>query len=384
VVLDWNATAVATVVAAGKSQPEAGLYVGLTQAAVYDAVIAIEGGFDPYLIVPGVPPGSSAEAAAAAAAYGVLVGFFPAQKGMLDLAYAASLAGIADGTAEDRGVLVGQQVATGLIAARIDDGRDASVPFAPVPGPGVWQPTPPAFLPALHPWLGAMKPLLLDNASQFRPDEPPSLDSGRYARDFEETRLYGALNGSLRTPEQTETALFWTEHAPQQYNRAVRTFVSSRGLNLREAARALGMGSTVMADALIACFDAKNIYAFWRPVTAIPAGETDGNERTTADPAWQALRPTPNHPEYPSAHNCLTGAMGEALSETSGSHLIDLDVSSTVTGTTRHYRHLDDLERDIVDARVYVGFHWRTSDEVGFRLGSEVARWAAHHYFGKD
>ena len=188
VVLDWNATAVATAIAAGKSQPESTLYVGLTQAAVYDAVIAIEGGFDPYLIVPGVPPGASAEAAAAAAAHGVLVSYFPAQQAALDAAYATSLAGIPDGTSEDRGVMVGRQVATGLVAARIDDGRGASVPFDPVLAPGVWRPTPPALLPALHPWLGAMKPLVLQSASQFRPGPPPALGSARYARDFEEVR----------------------------------------------------------------------------------------------------------------------------------------------------------------------------------------------------
>jgi len=366
VVLDWNATAVATTIAAGKSQPESGLYVGLTQAAVYDAVIAIDGGFHPYLIVPGVPPGSSDEAAAAAAAYGVLVGYFPAQKPTLDVAYATSLAGIADGTAKDRGVLVGQQVAAGLIAARIDDGRNAAVPFAPTPGPGVWQPTPPAFLPALHPWLGAMKPLLLDDASQFRPGPPPK------------------LNGSLRTPEQTETALFWTENAAQQYNRALRTFVSARQLNLRDAAHALAMADTTMADSLIACWDAKMTYAFWRPVTAIPAGATDGNDQTTADPNWLPLRPTPNHPEYPSAHTCLAGAFSEALSEIAGNDNIDLEVSSTVTGTTREYRHVDDLKRDIINARVFVGFHWRTSGEVGFKLGTDVAHWALHNYFQQD
>jgi hypothetical protein len=384
VVLDWNSTAVATTIAAGKSQPESGLYVGLTQAAVYDAVIAIDGGFHPYLIVPGVPPGSSDEAAAAAAAYGVLVGYFPAQKPTLDVAYATSLAGIADGTAKDRGVLVGQQVAAGLIAARIDDGRNAAVPFGPTPGPGVWQPTPPAFLPALHPWLGAMKPLLLDDASQFRPGPPPKLDSPQYTRDFNETRLFGALNGSLRTPEQTETALFWTENAAQQYNRALRTFVSARQLNLRDAARALAMADTTMADSLIACWDAKITYASWRPVTAIPAGDTDGNDETTADPAWLPLRPTPNHPEYPSAHTCLAGAFSEALSEIAGNDNIDLEVSSTVTGTSREYRHVDDLKRDIINARVFVGFHWRTSGEVGFKLGTDVAHWALHNYFEQN
>jgi hypothetical protein len=384
VALDWNATAVATTIAAGKSQPESGLYVGLTQAAVYDAVVAVDGGFRPYLIVPGVPPGSSDAAAAAAAAYGVLVGFFPAQKPALDVAYAASLAGIADGTAKDRGVLVGQQVAAGLLAARIDDGRDAAVPFAPTPGPSVWQPTPPAFLPALTPWLGVMKPLLLNSPSQFRPGPPPALNSAQYARDFNETRLYGALNGSLRTPHETETALFYTENAAQQYNRALRGFVSGRELNLRDAARALAMADTTMADALIACWDAKDTYAFWRPVTAIPAGDTDGNSRTTADPNWLPLRPTPNHPEYPSAHNCLAGALSESLSEITGSDTINLDVSSTVTGTTRHYRRADDLKRDIVNARVFVGFHWRTSGEVGFTLGTDVASWALHHYFQKN
>jgi hypothetical protein len=387
VVLDWNATAVATTIAAGKGQPESALYVGLTQAAVYDAVIAIEGGFAPYLVVPGVPPGSSAEAAAAAAAYGVLVQYFPGQKASLDAAYAASLAGIPDGPAEDRGVLVGRQVATGLVAARIDDGRDAQVPFPPPAAPGVWRPTPPAFLPALHPWMASMKPLLLDEASQFRPGPPPELDSRRYARDFDETRLYGASNSSVRTPEQTETALFWTEFAPQQYHRALRGFISARGQNLREAARSLAMGGTAMADALIACWDGKITYAFWRPVTAIHEAASDGNDRTAADPAWSPLRPTPNHPEYPSAHNCLAGALGETLSQIGGGQ-IDLDVDSTVTGTTHHFDRVGDFEEEIVNARVWVGFHWRTSDEVGFRLGEHVAKWASRHYFeearGKD
>jgi hypothetical protein len=384
VALDWNAIAVATTIAAGKSQPESGLYVGLTQAAVYDAVIAIDGGFHPYLIVPGVPPGSSDEAAAAAAAYGVLVGLFPGQKPALDASYAASLGGIPDGTAKDRGVLVGQQVAAGLIAARIDDGRDAAVPFAPAPGAGVWQPTPPAFLPALTPWLGTMKPLLLDSASQFRPGAPPALDSARYARDYNETRLYGALNGSLRTPQQTETAVFWTENAAAQYNRALRGFIAAGNANLRDAARDLAMGDMTMADALIACWDAKDTYASWRPVTAIQAGNTDGNDRTTADPNWLPLRPTPNHPEYPSAHNCLAGSLSETLSQIAGSDVINLDVSSVVTGTTRHYRQVDDLKRDIIDARVFVGFHFRTAGEVGFRLGTHIAHWALQQNFGKD
>ena len=381
VVLDWNATAVATVLASGANQVEAAIYIGLTQAAVYDAVVAIEKGFQAYLIVPGVPPDSSAEAAAVAAAYGVLVSFFPAQKPALDVAYAASLAGIPHGTALDRGVLVGQQVATGLLAARTDDGRGAPGTFTPAAAPGVWRPTPPAMLPALSPWIATMKPLLLQTASQFRPGPPPALTSIQYARDFNETRLYGAKTGSLRTAEQTEVARFWTENVPQQLNRTLRNLVVRLGLDLPHAARALAMGTTTMADALIACWDAKYTYGYWRPATAIPAGDTDGNDRTVADPTWEPLLPTPNHPEYTSAHNCATAAIGATAAELVGSNRIELDVTSTVTGTTRHYTHVNDLERDIVNARVWVGYHWRTSDQVGYQLGEQVTRWALSRRF---
>jgi hypothetical protein len=381
VVLDWNVTAAATLVASGKPQPESMVYIGLTQAAVYDAVIAIEGGYEPYLIVPGVPPGSSPEAAAAAAAYGVLVNYFPAQRLALDAAYAASLAGVPDGPAEDRGVLVGRQVATGLVAARIEDGRDDPDTFTPSPAPGVWRPTPPALLAAQTPWMATMRPLLLEGPAQLRPGPPPPLDGFRYARDFNETRLYGARNGSLRTAAQTETARFWTELVHTQYNRTLRDLVTRRGLDLRSAARALAVGTTVIADSFIACWDAKFAYGYWRPVTAIPAGDADGNRRTEADPLWEPLAPTPNHPEYPSAHTCGTAALGASAAALVGRDRIELDVTSTVTGTTRHFKRVDDLVRDIEDARVYIGYHWRTSSEAGSRLGQRVARWALPRYF---
>ena len=381
VALDWNATAAATLVASGKPQPESMMYVALTQAAVYDAVVAIEGGFEPYLIVPGVPPGASPEAAVAAGAYGVLVNYFPAQKPALDAAYAASLAAIPDGTPKDRGVLVGQQVAAGLVAARIDDGRDDPETYTPTPAPGVWRPRRPGLGASPSAWLATMKPLLLERPDQFRPGPPPALDSPRYARNFNETRLYGAKSGSLRTPEQTETARFWTELVQQQHNRTLRSLVTRLGLDLPEAARALALGTAAMADSLIACWDAKFAYGYWRPVTAIPAGDTDGNDATAADPAWEPMGPTPNHPEYPSAHSCVTGALGAAAAELVGGNRIDLDVSSTVTGTTRHFEHVADLKRDIENARVYIGFHWRTSDETGTRLGERVARWEVHRSF---
>jgi hypothetical protein len=216
---------------------------------------------------------------------------------------------------------------------------------------------------------------------QFRPGPPPALDSPRYARDFEETRLYGAETGSLRTAEQTETARFWTELVQQPHNRTLRNLVTRLGLDLREAARALALGTAVMADSLIACWDAKYAYGYWRPVTAIPAGDTDGNDETAADPGWEPLAPTPNHPEYPSAHTSVTAGLGAAAAELVGGRRIELDIASSVTGTTRHFEHVADLERDIENARVYIGFHWRTSGEAGSRLAERVARWEVHRFF---
>jgi hypothetical protein len=276
---------------------------------------------------------------------------------------------------------VGEQVARGIVAARIDDGRDAPFAFEPVPVPGVWRPTPPAFLPAVHPWLGAMTPLLLEHASQFRPGPPPPLTSRRYARDYEETRLYGALTGSRRTAAQTETALFWTDSPAAQYNRALHRLVTARGLDLAHAARALALSHAAVADAVIACWDVKNAYAAWRPVTAIHEAATDGNAGTKADPDWQPLRPTPNQPEYPSAGTCANAAFGEAVAEIVGSRRIGLEIDSAQTGTTRRYERLQDLERESVDARVFIGYHWRTSNEVGYRLGERVARWVLRRNF---
>jgi hypothetical protein len=369
-VLEWNTTAAATLIASGKPQTESMIYMGLTQAAVYDAVTAIEGGFEPYLIRPGVPPGSSPDAAAAAAAHDVLASYFPAQKPALDAAYATSLAGIPDGPAEDRGVLVGRQVATGIVAARIDDGRDGPGPVPPAVRPGVWRPTPPAFAAAQTPWVANMTPLLLRRMSQFRPGPPPSLDSRRYARDLAETRRYGAKDSPVRTLEQTETARFYTESVVSMDNRVLRGVIGRLGLDLEGAARALALGDMTIADAAGACLEAKYAYWFWRPITAI---------RETVDPSWEPLLATPNHPEYPGAHGCNTAALGSVVAGLMGTDAIDLDVESAATHTTHHFATLADLEREIVDARVWIGYHLRSSTEVGVRLGERVARWARRH-----
>jgi hypothetical protein len=223
----------------------------------------------------------------------------------------------------------------------------------------VWQPTPPALAPALTPWLAKVRPLLLRRPSQFRPGAPPALSSALYAHDLRETERLGGADSPDRTPAQTEIARFWSEPTAAQYQRALRGYVA--GSSTRDAARLLATVDVTTADALIACWDAKYTYGFWRPVTAIGHG-------------WQPLLVTPNHPEYPSAHGCTTAALAETLARLAGTRRIGLTVSSTVTGATQRFATADDLERQIVDARVWGGLHFRDSVLVGERLGRAVAR----------
>jgi hypothetical protein len=372
-VLEWNAIAQNAVVASGRSPAEGFVYFAYAQAAVYDAVVSIEGGYEPYSVSIRAARDASPEAAAATAAHDTLAGLFPTQRSTLDYALSASLARIGDGRAKQQGVAVGRATAAALLALRADDGRDAAVGYTPPTGLGAWQPTPPAFLPVVAPWLATMRPFVLDSPSRFRPPAP-SLGSDAYARDLNEIRQYGAATSTVRTPEQTETARFWGANAAAQYNEALRGVASKRDLDGVDAARLLASVDVTGADAIIACWDAKLAYGFWRPVTAIRAG---------GDAGWTPLLTTPNHPEYPSAHGCVSSAVAEALSQFLGTSRIDLDVSSSVTGTTRHYATAAGLLSEIRNARVWAGLHFRTSTVVGMELGQRVARYDLRHSFGK-
>src|SRR5262249_4424590 len=193
------------------------------------------------------------------------------------------------------------------------EGAKAFGPYRRGGGPGVWQPTPPAFLPALTPEIARVQPLTLLSPSQFRAEPPPALNSETWVRDYNETKQLGAAAGSARTPEQTDLARFISDQPTMQWNRAWRGIATARGLSLVDNARFFAMLTTAGADALIACWDSKFFYNFWRPVTAIRAGDTDGNSNTTPDPNWIGVVVTPNHPEYPAAHGCFSGASGETL-----------------------------------------------------------------------
>jgi hypothetical protein len=378
-VVAWNAIMLR--LAGPQPAPAGFVYAAFVQAAVYNSVVAIEGGYQPYESDIAPRPGASVDAAVATAAHNVLAHYFPSQQAMLDAEYSAFIATIADGAAKTAGIEVGSEAATELIALRQGDGLNANIGFTmPAPAPGVWQL--PAGVNPLVPWMSKLRPLLLEHPDQFRPGPPPDLSSSEWAEQYNEVLTYGHRDSLVRTPEQTTAARFWTSVPVVQYNTAYQQIASTRGLGALEAARLMAMGNMVSADALIACFDAKYHYLFWRPAFAIPQGDSDGNPNTVGDPTFVPLIGTPPHPEYPSAHGCATSAQAEVFAAFLGTQQIEVDIPSTVPGiATRHYASANQLRNEIIDARIWGGIHYRLSDVTGANMGRKIAHWTLKQYF---
>jgi hypothetical protein len=377
-VTDWNAITQDALIP-GRPPGDAQVMIGIVQAAVFDADNAIEGGYTPYARAIDAPSGASADAAVAAAAHRVAVHLVPGQQVALDAAYTAYLAVLPNGPGKVAGVAVGEAAAANIIALRQGDGLDDTTPFVPPAfGPGVWQPTLPT--PAVDPNLGRVRPLALRTPWQFRPPGPLALTSRRYAADLAETEAIGRVDSTTRTQQQTETALFWSDNTTADWDRAVRLLAIARGLDLEQSARLFAFVHVATADAVIGCFDAKYHYLSWRPVQAIQHADIDGNPRTQADPTWTALLNV-NHPEYPSGHGCLTGAVTAALTRFFGSGAGPITVSSAVTNTSRTFASFGDALADAGNARVWAGLHFRHSILDGNRLGERVVRYVAHHLF---
>jgi hypothetical protein len=380
-VTDWSLVAQNSIVGVGKVFPgEAAVCMGIVHAAIYDAAVAVSGGYRPYRVAPDVPPGASVDAAVATAAHRVLVHLFPGQQADLDAAYAASLDGLPDGQPKTDGIAAGAAVGAGYLDLPALEGLKDTVPYVqPPPGPGVYEPT--ASATPLGTKLPLVVPLALQEASQFRPDGPSPLGSREYGADLEQVKKLGRLDSTFRTEEQTRTALFWTDHDIPQWNRNLVRLAAQRNLEPVETARLLAMAHVAGSDAMIACFDAKYHYLSWRPLHAIQRADADGNPRTQEDPTWQPLRPTPNHPEYPSAHACHTTAITVALEGFFGTSAVSFSLDSLATGETRHYDRLKDVVQEVNRARVWAGFHFRNSDQEGSTLGRKVGRYVARNFF---
>jgi hypothetical protein len=380
-VTDWSLIAQNAIVAVARKFPgEAAVHMGIAHAAIYDAVVAIEGGYRPYAVPATAPPNTTPAAAIAAAAHRVLVGRFPDQQASLDDLYFAYLSGIPDGEAKANGILVGEEVGAGMLLLRANDGLDSVVPYVQrPPGPGVFEPTAPAM--PLGTRVPRVLPLAIESASQFRPDGPPALRSTEYAKDFNEVKDVGRVDSIVRSAAQTGVARFWTDHDLPQWNRSMLRLADARDLTAIETARMLAMAHVAGSDAMIACFDAKYHYLSWRPIHAVHRAESDGNPRTLPDPTWQPLLGTPNHPEYPSAHACHSTAIAEALETFFGPGRLRFSVDSLVTGDTRHYERFREVVAEVNNARVWAGFHFRYSQEDGSRIGRKVARFVIRNFF---
>ena len=420
----WNKIAEDTVVRSGAFQGEGEIYMSYASLAVYDAVVAIQGGSEPY--GPGIdaPAGASVDAAVVEAAYRTLSAYFPSSCNPTNAAcvalgaslladYNLAMAAIPAGPAKASGSAVGLAAANSIIALRTGDGRLTPIGTTSSfettdPGPGVWRLTPPAFLVPQTPWLGSVQPFLLKSPGQFKPAPPIPLSSSAWVRQFNEVKSYGSATSAVRTSAQTATARFYTANVIRQFNIAARDLATARALDTRDTARLLAMVNTVSADALMSVLNTKYRLLFWRPVTAIAGagvcpsqpsavtadgygpvpGFDDGNAATVEDPCWRPLVTTPNHPEYPAAHGTNTSAMAEVFAEFLGTDQIDLDIrgfdAAGAAGNLNAVHHFDtaaQLREEIIGARLWGGIHYRWSSEVGVHLGQKVAHFGLNHAF---
>ena len=380
-VLEWNRIAMAATVTAGQGPLPQLRSMTIVQVSVHDAVNSISGKHATYRAHGAAPDGASAEAAAIGAAHRALVTLFPLQASALDAARTASLAARSLSDANP-GIAWGENVAAAMVAARASDGAALAQFVYTAPGaglPGVWTPNGTAV--SLLPGWGNVTPWVIESASQFRPDGPPSLDSGRYARDYNEVQALGSASSTTRTAEQTEIARFWLATPSAIWNHVARQVSQARGLDLSDAAKTFALMYLAASDAGVTCWDAKYTFNFWRPMNAIRNGEFDGNDATIGDPAWQPLFPTPPHPEYLSGHSTNSSAMATVLGllfgDDPGVSIVAL--SPTNAGFARQWTTFSQGVDEVIDARIYAGIHYRTSDEVGARVGRQVARFVAQH-----
>jgi hypothetical protein len=365
-VTQWNLTMIAGLEAAAVPPPPSARIGAIVQASVFDAVNGIERRYAFYRVAPAAPHGASRAAAAIGAAYTALVALIPGQKPLFDAQLAATLAQISDDPSHP-----GRAVATDILTLRANDFATPPPPYVVGSAPGDWQPTPPLFLappaaPLFRPF-ATMTPFALTSPAQFAPPGPPPLDSARYARDLAEVQAFGSATSTVRTAEQTQTAIFWQDDTPAaMWNRAADQLAQAHHATLIGNARLLAQLNIALADATIAIWNAKNTDNFWRPVTAI---------RATSDPAWTPLLPTPAFQEYPSAHSGVSSAAASVLAAFYGNYTAFTVTSAGLPGVQRDFNTFAAAVLQVENARIYAGFHFRFSCADAATLGAHVARY---------
>jgi hypothetical protein len=378
VVTEWNVKAGDIVVDAKLGPAPGNRVLAIVQTSVYEAANAITQRYPASGRNLEAAPGASVDAAIGAANRATLAKLVPSQQAAIDTAYQAALARIADGPAKIAGLAVGEKAAAAILALRLNDGAAIEETYRPYTTAGVYVPT---VIPAIPQW-PQRKPWLMTSPAQFRPGLPPELTSEVWAREYNEIKAFGGKNSSRRTPEQTEIARFWEATGHSIYHGVVRSVATMPGREVTQNARLFAAVTQAMDDAVIAIFDAKYHYNFWRPVTAIRNGDIDGNDATERDPAWTPFIETPMHPEYPCAHCIASGAVGTVLqAEIGADPMLSLTTtSSTAKGAARNWTKIDDFMQEVANARIYDGVHYRTSTTVGTGMGKQIGELAVAKY----
>ncbi len=409
-VLVWNENAINVIGAAtappvttpptppglGQGPPISALHLAMVHGAIYDAVNAIDKKHEPYLKGLSARSSASKPAAVAQAAHDVLVGLTPTTlplvKARVDDMLTASLALIDDGRSKTRGVKIGREAAAAMLLARTGDGRFGTYSWAESNAVGKWRPVLPLLNNAFG-WFAKVKPLTMKSTDQFRTKGPLELTSAKYAREFNEVKSLGAQSGSSRTAAQTLLAGFVTANPLPFMNKGLREIAVARRLSTSQQARLFVKTSMGGADALIGCFDDKDHWNLWRPQTAIREALNDGNAATSPNPDWLSVFPPPPYSDHPSGYNCFTGGFWHSARLFFGTDRITFQLTSpgvptgvpvAIPGSTRSYTRLTGVINDTIEGRILNGFHFRTADVQGARLGKNVAQWIDKHYFERE
>jgi hypothetical protein len=347
--------------------------MAMMHVAMFDAVNAIDRRYVSYGKPARAPSGASADAAVAAAAHSVLVRLFPEQRDALEKAYTAALERLGAARGVQAGIALGESSANECLEMRANDGVGAANQYRPLTSPGVYVST---VLPVSHDWR-EVKPWIMKEPAQFRPEPPPALASATWVRDYNEIRESGGRSSARRSVAQTETARFWALTGIASWNPVVRSLASSSERSLLDNARLFALVNMAASDAFVAVFDAKYAFNFWRPITAIRNGG-DGADATPREAAWVPLIDTPLHPEYPCAHCISSAAVAAVLEAEFGSGRVPAIEMTSVTapGVTHRWERIADYVTEVSNARVWAGVHYRNSTEVGARMGREIGRLA--------
>jgi len=388
IVTDWN-TAVLNSIRAGRTPPPmASRNMAILHASIFDAVNGVSPGAHHYLVKPlhkSDAANTSAEAAATAAAHKVMLALYPTNAATYNTLHSSLLAGIPDGPAKLNGITWGMQVAEAMLAERANDGSTNVVPAPTSANPGDWLPTPPAFAPYLLPEWCFMQPFTMKSSEQFRPPPPPALDSAEYAEQYNQVKEIGSSTSATRTADQTQIAFFWadgagTETPPGHWNDIAQDVAAAQGNTLAQNARLFALLNLSLADAAISCWDAKYIYNWWRPITAIRAGDTDGNDATVADPTWSSLIGTPPFPEHTSGHSTFSGAAATVLALFFGTDNVPFTTGSdALPGVTRSFPSFSAAAEEAGLSRILGGIHFMSANLDGLEAGSDIGQNAVKH-----